>query len=221
MESAWWRRFTERKIRATACLIENCQGTYGDVVLILSAVLSAMAAECWPGKGIDKRRFIQLLTDYDPCTMLISIPRLRSYLISVDAHDQDALVRDNFMKDIHEGQIIRGPDVDQKEATITTLVKIEIPLAKLREYSYASLIYKEVRSSYAHEYKIGNQADLIRMTSSESPDVSYVNMEGRTNRLIHFPLDMIANVTRNCASCMDRLDGNLPREWPATWWIDG
>lgn len=37
----------------------ECGGYYGDAMLILSAVLSGLAADLWPGKGKDRRRFAE------------------------------------------------------------------------------------------------------------------------------------------------------------------
>jgi hypothetical protein len=36
----------------------ECGGHYGDAMLILSAVLSGLAADQWPGKWKDRRRFV-------------------------------------------------------------------------------------------------------------------------------------------------------------------
>jgi hypothetical protein len=37
----------------------GCGGSYGDAMLVLSALLSGRAADLWPGKGKDRRRFVE------------------------------------------------------------------------------------------------------------------------------------------------------------------
>ncbi len=37
----------------------ECGGSYGDAMLVLSALLSGRAADLWPGKGKDRRRFVE------------------------------------------------------------------------------------------------------------------------------------------------------------------
>ena len=37
---------------------------YADLVLILTAVLSACSARRWPGRGIDRNRFVELLISH-------------------------------------------------------------------------------------------------------------------------------------------------------------
>ncbi len=36
----------------------QCGGSYGEAVIILCAALSALAADVWPGRGIDRVRFV-------------------------------------------------------------------------------------------------------------------------------------------------------------------
>ncbi len=221
MESTWWREFAERKIRTTACIAENCQGTYGDVVLLLSAVISAMAAECWPGRSIDKKRYLQLLAQYAPATKMISTPRLCAFLSSQKKHDQEMRIRNQYPNIPNDGRIVLGPEIDHNEDEILRIQGLDIDLSDLRECSYAAILYRDLRTSYTHEYKIGDHTDCIRMTSSTEPCVSYTNMLGKSTRQIHFPLRLIADITKQCAISVDQLNGTLPRERPETWWIDG
>ncbi len=179
-----------------------------------------MASECWPGKGFDRKRFIQLLVDFATATKTISIPRLEKHLLSNDAAEEADLLSRAFLPDSYSGLILLGPDVDQEEEVVVSLIGGSIPLTKIRNFSYASLIYREIRSSYAHEYKIGNQADVIKMTDSDKSIVSYVNMGEEIDMLIHFPLNLIADVTLQCAACVDSFQDSIPISEPVTWWID-
>src|SRR5215211_6782357 len=58
----------------------ECGGFYGDAILILSAILSGLAADLWPGKGKDRKRFVELWATHarpDLNPNLISVPLLR------------------------------------------------------------------------------------------------------------------------------------------------
>ena len=61
--SETWRTDWVTKKRDTALRLANgeCGGSYGEAMLILCTILSALAAEVWPGTQIDKRRFVELL----------------------------------------------------------------------------------------------------------------------------------------------------------------
>src|ERR687889_761799 len=57
----------------------ECGGSYGDAMLILSALLSGQAADMWPGTGKDRRRFIEVwstLAAPDLNPNLVSVPLL-------------------------------------------------------------------------------------------------------------------------------------------------
>ena len=61
------RHFLEDRIRLVRELIaSDISVAYGDLVLILTAVISSCAAARWPGRGIDRRRFIELLVQLSP-----------------------------------------------------------------------------------------------------------------------------------------------------------
>lgn len=56
------RDFLPDRIRLVKeLMISGPEVAYADLVLILTAVLSGCAALRWPGRGIDKNRFIELL----------------------------------------------------------------------------------------------------------------------------------------------------------------
>jgi hypothetical protein len=96
----------------------------------------------------------------------------------------------------------------------------------IRKFSYACLLYEEVRSAYAHEYKPGAKADSWPMTMSEGQSVSYVNRllaagVPETGRLIHFHIAWLAKLAVDIARNIDTHRTTLPRQIPASWWIDG
>ena len=78
---ATWRTdwVTEKK-RIALCLANGeCGGSYGEAVLILCAVLSALAADIWPGKGIDQMRFVELLKN-EFCEHIFATCTLKYFL---------------------------------------------------------------------------------------------------------------------------------------------
>jgi hypothetical protein len=57
----WVAKKTDVALRLCA---GECGGSYAEGVIILSSAISAMAAEAWPGSGIDKMRFVEIIKDY-------------------------------------------------------------------------------------------------------------------------------------------------------------
>src|SRR6266851_1865058 len=58
-------------------------GTYSDANLILGSLISALAAIAWPGRGIDKARFVEAcvnLTDRNLALSRVSVPLLIQHL---------------------------------------------------------------------------------------------------------------------------------------------
>ena len=42
----------------------ECGGGYGDAIIVLSSVISGIAAALWPGERIDRQRFAQVWWTY-------------------------------------------------------------------------------------------------------------------------------------------------------------
>jgi hypothetical protein len=220
MIEQWHSDWVRRKIETTTKLHRDIGGTYGDVVLILTATLSAMAAETWPGRYIDRHRFVQLLMEIDADTKIISIPRLIAGLESDGKLGESELLQQHFMAGIQSSIVLLGSEIDKPETDIHPVVGGSIGWKEIRSYSYASLLYSEVRCSYSHEYRPGSMASDEKMTSRPDACVSYVNIMGE--RLIHFDLNWIANLCRATARRSDSLAaaGTYPGR-PSTWWSDG
>jgi len=217
----WWLEFTERKIVSSEKLLNECGGSYGDVILILTGVISTMAAERWSGRGFDRNRFIELLTDFAPETGVISVPRLCNHLVSCELSAQAKQIWDYPENEFEMGRILLGPDIDVNEENIADDLASSISLKVIRKYSYASLLYSDLRCSYSHEYKIGSNAEVHKMTRSTKQCISYVNFHGEPFPLIHFDLNWLANVIRKCASRMVDWQSDQLSDIPSEWWIDG
>src|SRR5215208_4691324 len=134
-------------------------GNYGDGILILSALLSGLAADLWPGKGKDRNRFVEIWARYaDPKLKpnRISVPRLLAALGEEEEHELKQKVRNTnpeaFPPENRDHLlVVKGEDVDKTEAD---LIALDSRLAdkKLRQFSYGSVFYDHVRSGYTHEY---------------------------------------------------------------------
>jgi hypothetical protein len=207
-----------------------CGGTYAEGALILCAAISAMAA-CWrPGGAIDRKRFIEATVCFrggeaDPT--MVSGPLL--------AHKSDPWRQ--RLKVSRKSFYLTGSQ-DKPESEVLDLCGgASASLKKeIRKYSYASLLYQEVRCGFVHEYRVGRKAaedDSLRSVFNvESSEISYVNRQSSgavmPSRHIHFPLDWIARIAASIArgldaECMrqnkrifEELDGKQ-----SLWWIDG
>lgn len=111
----------------------QCNGSYADACVLLSSLLSGIAAELWPGTDrIDARRFVELWTRFclsELQAIQISVPLLRrSFLES--GRDRDAKVLEERRPDMftlgHGSLVLRGAEVDLSEAEVLKL-PIELP----------------------------------------------------------------------------------------------
>jgi hypothetical protein len=219
--SAW----VEEKI-AVASAVANgcCGGGYDEGAIILCAVISAMSALAWPGKGgIDKKRFVEAVIKFHPANLdptLISVPLLAEALSGCELRLQ--VPRKSFH--------LLGSGQDRTEIEILSAFPQLRDKMKLREYSYVHLLYEQVRCGFAHNYKIGDKAsnsdqvrDIFRVGSAE---VSYPS-DGK--RRVYFSLEWISDLAKSVGrgldcECANRIkpifdDLNLPE--PSQWWIDG
>ena len=197
-------------------------GTYGEAMLILCAVLSALAAEVWLGKRIDQKRFVELLKDYAPVnfnTTKISIPMLVWHLGQNGKSTEAQVIRKSLLN-FCQTRVLTGEDIDQTESEILILCN-SISVKDMRECSYANILYREVRSGYAHEYQPGKRADSLPMTQDINSAVSYINRLGDPDRLVHLHVGWVADLAIAVAKAMDSMATSIPRSLPAKWWIEG
>jgi hypothetical protein len=227
MMSFSYRSFVEQKIKTAQAIAAGCcGGTYAEGSLILCSIISAMSAIAWPGDHIDKKRFVEIITRYP----LEIDPKKVSRPLLV----QDGKVC-NLRIGISEKAFKLTEANDLNEEDVVKLCP-DLKLAEIRKYSYAHLLYEQIRCSYAHEYRIGQKAsdhDSIRqkLNINES-DISYVytNRDNPTSRqVIHFPLKWIASVAEGVARGLDiepSKKGKIPFEElflgvPTPWWLEG
>ena len=217
------RDWAQRKsLIATRLARGECDGGYGEAVLVLCAAISAMAAEAWPGDRIDRRRFIEFLVRFSPgpvSVQTVSVPLLLGRLRDTNAALEERAIRKAFA-DVQPSRVLTGTDVDRSEAAILAVCP-GLALALLREFSYANLIYQRVRSALTHEYRTGEKTVSFSMTGDDSAGVSYYNWVHDPDRHIYFHIPWLAALTTNLGGIADLQAPNFPLAFPATWWING
>ena len=227
MPSENWRRnwVTEKCQVAQRLSRGEAGGSYAEAAILACATLSALAAELWEGRSIDQVRFIEMLVRLGPeagtCDT-ISVPLLTQHL---EASGREAHCRqlERAFSVPSISRVLTGPEVDRSESEIIALCPA-LDLVEIRRFSYASILYSEVRSSYAHEYRPGERADSWPMTMQQDQKVSYINRlddDLQTRRLVHFHFEWLTALPIELAGVVDSLAPALPQSHPKVWWAMG
>jgi hypothetical protein len=215
------KEWAERKIAIANRLYRGeCGGSYGEAVMILSAVLSALAADLWPGSKKDKARFVQLLVEFAPANFnvkRISVPLLVAYCRTTrELFKECEILRKTFLN-YPEGVILDGDEVDKSETEILeSSTNLDIKAVRLN--SYACLLYSEIRSGYVHEYKPGQLSEPSPMTQKET-SISYVNWACKTDKHIHFHIPWLSSLVLSVAEMIDLKAEGLSRPMSEEWWL--
>ena len=213
---------TKKKDTALRLAAGECGGSYAEGIIILSAAISAMAAEAWPGSRIDKMRFVEIIKDYCDATLnptRISVPLLIGHLRDNNKATEADTLRNKFM-DYKKTRVLTGNDVDRTEAEILSVCP-GLGHKEIRRFAYPGVFYDEVRSGFVHEYRLGKKADPWAIASTQDDEISYGNWMNDPDRHIHFPINWIASVAESVAEVADRNAPRFPLSLPATWWLDG
>lgn len=207
----------------------ECGGSYGDAMLILSALLSGRAADLWPGKGKDRHRFVEVwstLSDPDLTPNLVSVPLLLADLKKNDEQQLIEKIRGTNLDALaswNDTMVVTGERVDLPENQLKALDPRLAP-KRLRLFSYGNVFYEHVRSGYTHEYHTTDSASPFPQVSETTP-VSYVNMLKRSDRTtyrrIHFDVAWVAEVVESVSDSFVASGLERPLKAPSTWWIDG
>ena len=198
-------------------------GSYVEAVLISCGLLSAIASEIWPGENIDRKRFIELLVKYDNSNLAsrISLPLIINDS-SVFPNRQLAinLLKNKFPDLFIESKILTCEIDPQIEDLILILNQASIPFdsTKIKRYSYANLVYKELRCGFSHEYKAGVNSSNNSQSRKKDILVSYFNTIDSDTRTIHFHFIFFYSIIYNIANIIDF--ENTPLETPDYWWIE-
>lgn len=217
-----FKNWVNKKIEISAKLNDGeLGGGYAESMIILITVISALSSIVWPGDHIDRKRFIELLkkfTNTTPETTRISIPLFINELKNTSRNKEASVLQNEFMNYM-DSRVITWDEVDKTEDEIIKICS-NLGYQEIREFSYASVLYKELRNSYIHEYHSGKKADPFPMTSKSNAYVSYVNWLDSSYRHIHFHFEWIKEIVLTVADALDNIEKMLPLEYPKSWWIE-
>ena len=148
----WRQNWVEDKCQVAARLSRGeAGGSYAEATILVCAALSAMAAELWVDLRIDRVRFVEMLvrlgSQASECSK-ISIPLLVQHLKNTSREIEAQQIQNTFS--LPTGAlVVTGTDVDQYEKNVLSVCP-QLELKELRGFSYASVLYGDIRSSYAH-----------------------------------------------------------------------
>ena len=212
--------FVDNKISLCQKILDSkIGGSYFEVYLILSSVISGIASLIWPGRGIDRKRFVELLIRFDSSENEFS--RISTPLL-LDNFKNSSITNIEVFKKYQEFQVSRiltGSEIDFNENYIVNVTK-EIVIKDLRSFSYANIFYSEVRSSIVHQYELSKIASLFPMTIRREL-VSYNNYLEKPNRRICFNIQEMMNRIKLISTNVFREIKMVPQKTPISWWVDG
>lgn len=232
----FYRTWAEERGRLARSLGQgDLGGSYADGAIILCAAISAMSSLLWePTERTDRKRFIEIVARL--CSGGPDTTRVSASLLAVE-FPQLGKHLGISEKSLY---LTGGKDKTEAEAiSICGTAGVSDCTRSVRRYSYASLLYEQVRCGFIHEYKPGKQAtgaDALRgIAGVRSNHISYVNSLTEENnlmvarRLIHFPLEWISEVALAVATAMDGEcsrqskypSDNLGLKVPTRWWSEG
>jgi len=229
-----WRREWAAKKTEIARRLEcgECEGSYAEAVLILCAVISALAAELWPRTHVDKKRFdgkrfaeaiMRASAGSNGDWVRISVPLLIQWLRDKTRVEEAKALEKEYVP-YQSGRILLGDEVDRTEEEILQVCP-DLNRKEIRNYSYPRVLYREVRSSYVHEYRAGDESGSVPMARKRSPMVGYVNRTGPTRRvtkrLVHFHVESLCRLAESAAGWAASKSEKVPLGKPGKWRVDG
>lgn len=223
------RRDIQRKINLAEALNGGActNGTYAEGIIILCSIISAVAAELWPGRKIDRPRFIETIVRYSTPQLIatrISLFLLYQSLLDSKKLEVASQLKESFWQlSEHEScRIFIADEIDQDETDIRKAVP-SIELSDIRSSSYASIVYEKLRCDLAHQYQLNKYATSRKMTSMKA-DISYTNVleDSHTYHEICISFDWVKSLTESIVdSTVSFLIAHHKNDFPDEWWIDG
>jgi len=226
-----WAEYISGKVDVAVALDSGqCGGSYSDACVLISAIISGVAAELWPGDGIDRRRFAQTWAhdvDVSLDPTLVSLPLLTQWLRKEDREAEAHALEGTRPRMFGLGygtRLLHGSDIDVPESVVQSVVPC-VALRDIRRFTYPLVFYHHVRSNLVHEYKLSDDASSHAHTRLEAC-VSYVNMyddksPSFSRRLIHFHMSWLADITRSIAKSAEaEISKRQQRPRPKVWWAD-
>lgn len=208
------RRFLQGRIDLVQELRASSLGfAPQDLELILTTVISACATWRWPGKGFDRKRFVESLIRF-------SSPSLHLDYVSIGGLLELGLISENDTPWADFGKrdrIFTGDDIDCALPDMSARYP-HLATSDLKEASYADLIYRLLRCGYAHTYWSSGNTTYVP-ASRRPAQISYIGrreIDGKVTRISSFHLDYLIDVTQEQVLTLP--DEPLPE--PNKWWID-
>lgn len=211
------RRFLNGRVELAGWLLEKEGGpaaVYADVALIATAVLSACAAQRWPGERIDRNRFVELLARHSP-------PDYRTTWVSIPSLINEGLIEESrtpYGKPGNSVRILIDEEIDLPldEARHT---HPGVAIRDIRRHCYASIIYCWLRCGYAHEYRPHRFINHVPGTRRQHR-ISYIGRldgdAGNISRQMDFDLEYLLGLAAHHVSILP----DTAERQPQTWWID-
>ena len=211
------QQFLKRRIELSRRLLANDPEVhYADLVLILTAVLSACAAVRWPStkkERIDTPRFVELLVTASPADAragYISVPALVRAGLASEAQTP-------WSKLGKSTRIYTGEEIDcDLDSAVIAFPSVSKKV--LKRYSYACLIYQWIRCGYSHEYCASEELTEVP-PSHRRTQVSYIGGSAKcseTVRMAHFHLEYLIDLADHHVTTLP--DHALAR--PKEWWLN-
>lgn len=235
MDTEHFRSWYSKRVKIAEEIVTN-HGPEGeaDAEILLCCSISALAAQMWPGEGIDKKRFVQFLVQFSDerlCVRKISIPLLEKNLEKSDFNTA-IRVRRKFLPGM---PIMLDGDADKDETEVMAMFP-SLSRKEIRNSSRASSIYVDLRSGLVHEYQLSSH--LVSYTFSDRKDIpSYVNRQdnvpdltagtfvtGETRRYLHFPYPYIRKISDTAAQAAFgywEKQNSWDQAEPQSWWVEG
>lgn len=228
MNVRWRHEWATVKCGMVRRLLEEDQGdfTYAEATILLTAMLSALSAEAWPGKqSLNRVRFVELMVrlgKHQDLSAHVSVPLVIHHLEDIGRQDLATALGRHFGVP-RSALVVDGSQCDAPLLKVAGVVP-QVDIKVLRKFSYANLLYGEVRTAYAHDYGAGEKAASRAMVRGLTSGVSYVNRIDddspyQMRRLIHFHVEWILDLVLDLSQALDQA-ATVPLMAPAVWWLD-
>ena len=203
----------------------ECGAGYYEASSILVNVLSALSSIAWPVEDkTTRKRFVETLIRFSD-----SAYRITNVSIPLFA---DAFIEDSAPERKNAAVALRPSDAPPVGIIIRTGNDIDIDSDQLvlrypcftkpevRKFSYADLLYGEVRCGLVHAYSLGKAVPFS--LTKRNVLVSYVNSSDpeTPSKMIHFHFNAMLSLVKGIAENLAR-EKALPLNAPAQWWIEG
>lgn len=227
MDTTNYSQFFEQRLELARWIVTDKGKDFeADAEIILCSAIGALASKLWPGTGIDRQRFTELLVNFSSSKVdlrIISTPVLAWQLRSHGDLSSAIDVAKHFFPG-HPKEVLEPTVVDQDESVIITAFN-HLDKKTIRQASYASIIYRDLRCGLIHEYDISEPITPVNLFEIyNSP--SYLNMSyanGQNRRLLHIPFEFLVNVLSSITESLFTY-WSIATKWekphPSNWWVD-